>query len=32
MPRSLRSYLWDIQQAARDILAFTRGKQVRILR
>lgn len=28
MPRSLRAYLWDIEQAACDILTFTRGKQL----
>ncbi len=28
MPRNLRAYLWDIEQAARDILAFTRGKKL----
>ena len=28
MPRSLRAYLWDIEQAPRDILAFTHGKQL----
>jgi len=26
MPRSLRSYLWDIDRAAEDILNFTQGK------
>ncbi len=28
MPRSLRAYLWDIQQAASGILAFTEGKRL----
>lgn len=28
MPRSLRAYLWDIEQAADDILSFTQGKQL----
>lgn len=28
MPRSLRAYLWDIEQAASDILTFTSGKQL----
>ena len=28
MPRSLRAYLWDIEQAANNILVFTRGKQL----
>jgi uncharacterized protein with HEPN domain len=28
MPRSLRAYLWDIEQAASDILNFTNGKQL----
>ena len=29
MPRSLRAYLWDIEQAASDIVNFTSGKQLR---
>ena len=28
MPRSLRSYLWDIEQSAGEILQFTAGKQL----
>jgi uncharacterized protein with HEPN domain len=28
MPRSLRAYLWDIEQAVNDILLFTRGKRL----
>jgi uncharacterized protein with HEPN domain len=28
MPRSLRAYLWDIEQAASDINTFTGGKQL----
>jgi len=28
MARDLRAYLWDIEQAAGDIHAFTRGKQL----
>ncbi len=28
MPRSLRAYLWDIEQAASDIITFTGGKQL----
>ena len=28
MPRSLRAYLWDIQQAVGDIQTFTRDKQL----
>jgi uncharacterized protein with HEPN domain len=28
MPRSLRAYLWDVEQAANNILVFTRGKQL----
>jgi uncharacterized protein with HEPN domain len=28
MPRSLRAYLWDIEQAANNILLFTHGKQL----
>ena len=28
MPRSLRAYPWDIEQAASDILNFTTGKQL----
>jgi uncharacterized protein with HEPN domain len=28
MPRSLRAYLWDIEQAASDIQTFTRDKQL----
>ena len=28
MPRSLQAYLWDIEAAAGDILAFTRGKRL----
>lgn len=28
MPRSLRAYLWDIEQAASDIVNFTSGKQL----
>jgi uncharacterized protein with HEPN domain len=28
MPRSLRAYFWDIEQAADDILSFTQGKQL----
>ena len=26
MPRNLRAYLWDIEQAASDILKFTADK------
>ena len=29
MPRDLRAYLWDIEQAAAEILDFTRGKQLK---
>ena len=28
MPRSLRAYLWDIEEAANDTLNFTRGKEL----
>jgi len=28
MRRDLRAYLWDVQQAADDIQAFTQGKQL----
>jgi len=28
MPRSLRAYLWDIEQAVSDIQSFTRDKQL----
>ena len=28
MPRSLRAYLWDIERAAGNILAFTHGKEL----
>ncbi|MFZ0705023.1 MAG: HepT-like ribonuclease domain-containing protein [Candidatus Korobacteraceae bacterium] len=28
MPRSLRAYLWDIEQAASDILNFTNGRRL----
>jgi uncharacterized protein with HEPN domain len=28
MRRDLRAYLWDVQQAAHDIQAFTHGKQL----
>jgi uncharacterized protein with HEPN domain len=28
MPRDLRAYLWDIEQAAAEIRDFTRGKQL----
>ena len=29
MPRSLRAYLWDVEHAATEILAFTDGKQLK---
>ena len=28
MPRNLRAYLWDVEQAVNDILTFTRAKQL----
>lgn len=28
MPRSLQAYLWDIEQAASEVIEFTTGKQL----